>query len=69
MKKIALIAFLLAACAAAGRAQESRQDISLSGTVLIGAVYWLINGRSCPRHPCLWRTAELPFHAHALKRY
>ena len=34
MKKIALIVFLLIACAAAGRAQESRQDVSLSGTVL-----------------------------------
>ena len=32
MKKIALIAFLLVLCASAGRAQESRQDISLSGT-------------------------------------
>jgi len=35
MKKIALIAFLLAVCVAAGRAQESRQDISLSGMGLI----------------------------------
>jgi outer membrane immunogenic protein len=35
MKKIALLVLLLAACAAAGRAQESRQDISLSGTALI----------------------------------
>lgn len=35
MKKIALIAFLLAVCVAAGRAQESRQDFSLSGSVLI----------------------------------
>jgi opacity protein-like surface antigen len=35
MKKIAFFAFLLAACVAAGRAQESRQDISLSGTALI----------------------------------
>jgi len=35
MKKIALIAFLLAVCVAAGRAQESRQDISLSGSGLI----------------------------------
>jgi hypothetical protein len=35
MKKIALFAFLLAVCVAAGRAQESRQDISLSGTALI----------------------------------
>jgi opacity protein-like surface antigen len=35
MKKIALIAFLLAVCVAAGRAQESRQDISISGTGLI----------------------------------
>jgi outer membrane immunogenic protein len=35
MKKIGLIALLLAVCAAAGRAQESRQDISLSGTGLI----------------------------------
>jgi opacity protein-like surface antigen len=35
MKKIAIIAFLLVACVAAGRAQESRQDISLSGTGLI----------------------------------
>lgn len=35
MKKIAFLAFLLAVCVAAGRAQESRQDISLSGTALI----------------------------------
>ncbi|HVZ84979.1 MAG TPA: outer membrane beta-barrel protein [Terracidiphilus sp.] len=35
MKKIAFVAFLLVVCAAAGRAQESRQDISLSGTTLI----------------------------------
>ncbi|MGD0832258.1 MAG: outer membrane beta-barrel protein, partial [Terracidiphilus sp.] len=35
MKKIAIVAFLLAVCVAAGRAQESRQDISLSGTALI----------------------------------
>lgn len=35
MKKIALLAFLLAACVAAGRAQESRQDISISATGLI----------------------------------
>jgi len=35
MKKIALFAFLLAVCASAGWAQESRQDISLSGAGLI----------------------------------
>jgi outer membrane immunogenic protein len=35
MKKIALIALLLAAGVAAGRAQESRQDVSLSGSALI----------------------------------
>ena len=35
MKKIATIAILLAAFAAAGRAQESRQDVSLSVTGLI----------------------------------
>jgi hypothetical protein len=35
MKKIALLVFLLAVCVAAGHAQESRQDISLSGTALI----------------------------------
>jgi opacity protein-like surface antigen len=35
MKKIAIIAILLAACVAAGRAQESRQDISISGSGLI----------------------------------
>jgi hypothetical protein len=35
MKKIALIAFLLAVCVAAGRAQESRQDISISGMGLV----------------------------------
>jgi len=35
MKKIALIAFLLAVYVAAGRAQESRQDISISGTGLV----------------------------------
>jgi outer membrane immunogenic protein len=35
MKKIVIIAFLLAGCVAAGRAQESRQDISISGTGII----------------------------------
>ena len=35
MKKIVLIAFMLAICVATGRAQESRQDFSISGTVLI----------------------------------
>ena len=35
MKKIASVVFLLAVCVAAGRAQESRQDISISGTGLI----------------------------------
>lgn len=35
MKKTLFVAFLLAAFAAAGRAQESRQDVSLSGTGLI----------------------------------
>ncbi len=40
MKKIASIAFLLAVCVAAGRAQESRQDISLSGTAFM---YYHVN--------------------------
>jgi len=35
MKKIAIIAFLLAVSVAAGRAQESRQDVSISGSALI----------------------------------
>jgi outer membrane immunogenic protein len=35
MKKIAIIAFLLAVCAAVGRAQESRQDVSISGIGLV----------------------------------
>ncbi len=35
MKKTVFIVCLLVACAAAGRAQESRQDISLSGTGII----------------------------------
>ena len=35
MKKIVLVIFLLALSVAAGRAQESRQDISLSGVGLI----------------------------------
>jgi hypothetical protein len=35
MKKIAIIAFLLAVSVAAGRAQESRQDISLSGLGIV----------------------------------
>jgi opacity protein-like surface antigen len=35
MKKIAIIAILLAVCVTAGRAQESRQDVSLSGSGLI----------------------------------
>jgi len=35
MKKIVSIVFLLIMCVAAVRAQESRQDVSLSGTVLL----------------------------------
>jgi opacity protein-like surface antigen len=35
MKKIVFAVFLLAVCAAAGRAQESRQDVSLSGIGII----------------------------------
>ena len=35
MKKIALIVCLLVICVAAVRAQESRQDVSISGSVLI----------------------------------
>jgi hypothetical protein len=35
MKKIAVIAFLLAVSVAAGHAQESRQDISISGMVMV----------------------------------
>lgn len=35
MKKIVLVLFLLAISAAAGRAQESRQDVSLSGIGLV----------------------------------
>jgi opacity protein-like surface antigen len=35
MKKIAFLVALLAACVAVGRAQESRQDVSLSGFGLI----------------------------------
>ena len=35
MKQIAIITFLLAESVAAGRAQESRQDISISGTALV----------------------------------
>jgi opacity protein-like surface antigen len=35
MKKIAIIAFLLAISVAAGRAQESRQDVSISGTAIV----------------------------------
>jgi outer membrane immunogenic protein len=35
MKKIALLVLMLAACVAGASAQESRQDVSLSGTALI----------------------------------
>jgi opacity protein-like surface antigen len=35
MKKIAFIALLLAVCVAVGQAQESRQDVSISGSALI----------------------------------
>jgi outer membrane immunogenic protein len=35
MKKIAIIAFLLVVYVATGRAQESRQDVSLSGSALV----------------------------------
>ena len=35
MKKTVLVLFLLAVCVATGRSQESRQDVSLSGTAMI----------------------------------
>ena len=35
MKKIAIVTFLLAVCAAAAQAQESRQDISISGMGMV----------------------------------
>jgi outer membrane immunogenic protein len=35
MKKFALLAFLLTLSAVAGRAQESRQDVSVSGSVIL----------------------------------
>jgi hypothetical protein len=35
MKKIAFLAILLSVCVAVGRTQESRQDISISGTALV----------------------------------
>ncbi len=55
MKKIALIAFLLAVCVAAGRAQESRQDISLSGTALIEPFIASSTDCSGALEPRLWR--------------
>ena len=50
MKKIAFFVFLLAVCVAAGRAQESRQDISLSGTALIEPFIASSNRRSSSLH-------------------
>ena len=61
MKKIALIAFLLAVCVAAGRAQESRQDISISGTGSLS--------RSSPRPPTFRCTRTTAYGALASYRF
>ena len=68
MKKIASIAFLLAVCVAAGRAQESRQDISLSGTALIEPFMASSTDVQVKSNAGLRRFGQLPLHAHALER-
>ena len=68
MKKIAFFVFLLAVCVAAGRAQESRQDISLSGTCPYRAVYRLFHQRSGALEHSLGSAGQLSVHAHAIKR-
>jgi outer membrane immunogenic protein len=69
MKKIALIAFLLAVSVAAGRAQESRQDISISGTALIEPFIASSTDVQVHSNYGVWRFGQLPVHAHAFERY
>ena len=68
MKKIAFIAFLLAVCVAAGRAQESRQDISLSGTALVEPFIASSTDVQVSSNRGLRGTGQLPVHADALER-
>ena len=68
MKKIALIVFLLAVCVAAGRAQESRQDISLSGTALIEPFIASSTTVQVHSNTAYGRIAQLSLHAHAHQR-
>ena len=68
MKKIAVIAFLLTVCVAAGRAQESRQDISLSGTGLIEPFIGSPTDVQVHSNPAFGALAQLPLHAYALQR-
>ena len=68
MKKIAFLAFLLAVCVAAGRAQESRQDISLSGTALVEPFMASSTDRPGEFHHRLRCVGQLPLYAHAVER-
>ena len=63
MKKIAFLVALLAACVAMGRAQESRQDISLSGIALIEPFMASSTTVQVQLHPRLRRVAQLPLYA------
>ena len=65
MKKIALLVFLLAAFAAAASAQESRQDVSLSGTALIEP--FMASSTTVQVHSTTAYGAvrQLPLYAHA----
>ena len=68
MKKIAFLAFLLAVCVAAGRAQESRQDISISGTALIQPFMASSTDCSGALQPRLWCVGQLSLYAYAVQR-
>ena len=68
MKKIALLVFLLAVCVAAARAQESRQDVSLSGSALIEP--FMASSTTVQVHSTtgLRRVGQLSLYAHADER-
>ena len=68
MKKIAFLVFLLAACVATGRAQESRQDISLSGSALIEPFMASSTTVEVNSTTGVRRVGQLPLYAHAVER-
>ena len=68
MKKIAFLVFLLAMGIAAGRAQESRQDVSLSGTAWIEPFMASSTDVQVHSTTAYGVCPQLSLHAHALER-